>query len=414
MFRDILEQAWTSLRFNRRRSALTMLGMAWGIATVVILLAYGEGFERAIFAFFRTFGTNLIMVFPGRTSLQAGGTKAGTEVRFTLDDVDRIASQVPFVKGISPMVNMETNVQQGNRTIQFPVNGVYPVFGRIRRSIVDDGAFFTEEHDASHARVAVIGDGVKEKLFSGRPAVGESIRISGISFLVIGVMRHKVNGGGDEDDNKQIYVPFHAMGDLKDTHYLNGISIDYEGSDDEKIVKSLRTILGYYHNFKPEDRRAIFVFDLAKDMKEFSVITTGLKVLLAFIGTLTLGIGGVGLMNIMLVSVQQRTREIGVEKALGARKRHILMQFLAEALAITFSGGIAGVLIAYVVSWSVGALTLFSAFNKGAEDYDIRLMIEPSTIMVATLILSLVGLVSGMLPAIRAARLDPIEALRYE
>ena len=168
------------------------------------------------------------------------------------------------------------------------------------------------------------------------------------------------------------------------------------------------------HKFNPADRRALFVFNLMEQVHQFEIITIGLKILLAFIGTLTLGIGGIGLMNIMLVSVTQRTREIGVEKALGARRRHIFLQFLAEALTITFIGGLVGIVLAYLVAFSVGRLTLYSAMAKHAEAGDIRLMINPITLIVAVLILSAVGLISGMVPAIRASRLDPIEALRYE
>src|SRR5450631_82702 len=227
MFHDLFQEAYGAMRHNRRRTALTMLGMAWGIATVVMLLAYGDGFGQACANIFANFGTKLVIVVPGRTSMQAGGQKSGVAVRFTQDDVETLTTNLPQITHITPEVSKQASIQYDTRVFTWSVTGNYPNVLDVRALKMAQGRFYNPEDEIQRARVAVIGSETKEKLFSGRNPIGEHVRIDGISYEVIGVLAPKMQAG-DDNINRVVYVPFTAVSDFKDTHYLDSIFFNYE------------------------------------------------------------------------------------------------------------------------------------------------------------------------------------------
>ena len=417
MFRETLIQAWIALKRQPLRSFLTMLGIVWGIAAVALLIAYGNSFRSLLVASFNAFGKGAVIAWPAQTSEQAGGERAGKRVRFEKEDLELIRQEATLVKTACLETVRWLPISYGERLANTAIRGVCPEYGDMRNEVPSAGRWISPEDMLERRRVVFLGYRLREKLFSGRPAVGETVRIAGARFNVIGTMDVKIQDSNYfTSDDESAWIPYSSASDLWNTRYASVIVFEPVAPPFEKpAMQQVRAAIAKRQRFSATDERAIMMFGREQFRPIIDGITIGLQVLLTFIGALTLGIGGVGVMNIMLVSVDERIREIGLRRAVGARRWHIQAQFLAEALVLTLMGGIVGIALAYSLSVAIGTLPLYGAFDEElAGKGDIHLYISASTLLVSTGILVLVGAISGLVPALRASHLNPVEALRYE
>ncbi|MCZ2147067.1 MAG: ABC transporter permease [Bryobacterales bacterium] len=416
--RSIFHEAGQALKFNRQRSILTTISLAWGVACFVILYSYGDGFHVALQTAFRAVGQDLILMYGGQTSAQAGGERAGRRIRLELTDVDAIRDTVPLVAAVSPEVLLRgATVVREYRTQSMTVRAVYPVYGRIRNMTMSTGRWLNMEDQVHKQRMAVLGAKAAEKLFGEIPPEGEEIKVNGMRFLVAGVLKSKTQiSNYNTPDNECIFIPYETAALLRDIKYPEFIVwMPANPIFRDEAVRQVRETLARLHNFSQNDERAVGIVVFNEFMRIIDTMGQALQILLGFIGTLTLAIGGVGLANIMLVSVTQRTREIGILKAIGATRRSILLQFLLEAMAIVTLGGVLGVLGGYLATNTLGTLPLLGPLFKDTTGAgDIHMRISRFAVVTSTVMLETVGLIAGLLPAIKAARMDSIEALRYE
>lgn len=407
-FLDLIKQVYVSLRTNRMRSALTMFGIVWGIASVIILVGIVDGFEESNKREFADLGSNISIIWGGRTSMQPGGQRGGKDIRFTEDDVKAVIAAASLVKYASPEIRRDAQIEYGPKTMATDVHGVYPAFGTMRNLMFESGRFLNQQDFEQKRSFCVIGNEVNRRLFSGEDPVGKTIRINNRTFLVIGKLQKKEMGSryGSPDD-EQIFIPFSTAQQLFSRKYINNIVISPRQPDeDEAAIAEVKRILGRRLDFKPEDPDAVNIWNTARSARQLNTMFLAIELLMTLIGGVTLGVGGVGVMNIMLVSVTERTREIGIRRALGATRKNILFQFLSEALLLTFFSGLMGMVVGIGLTKFIASLPLPKGFDPP--------VVSSAVVATSIVLLTIVGVFSGTYPALKASRLAPVEALRYE
>jgi putative ABC transport system permease protein len=413
-FRDLLRDTIATLLAHKRRTLLTMFGIAWGIISITVMVAAGEGLGRGIQKQQEHFGKDVMIVFSGRTSMQAGGTRSGRAVHWMEDDYKQVAQEAPACKYVMPELDNDLKAHSAFNSGDINTTGSLPPFTEIRSLTVAEGRFYNYEDNEEARRVAFLGSDTKKQLFADRDAIGQVVELNGIPYTVIGVMKTKdQNSDYNGVDIRKIFIPFNAMKrDFPNKppaveHSVSRLlAAPWSLQTHPACVRQIRRTLGRLHGFDPRDEEAASIWDTVKNAQANRMIFVGMEVFMGAVGVATIFLGGLGVMNVMLVSVRERTREIGVRKALGATRESILKQFFLETVIVVFISGGVGLIISYGLCGLVNLLPQMPYFDGLDASWKL-----------AALTISLLGLIavlSALYPANRAASVDPIEALRFE
>jgi putative ABC transport system permease protein len=414
---EIFKQTLAALWESKLRSFLTMFGIVWGITSVIVLVGLGIGFNHDQRDRLRTIGTDITILFAGKTGAQAGGYAAGRPIHLTLADAISIRDRATLVKTVSPELRRPVaEVSQWNAANR-PVRGVWPDYQRFRSLEVEQGRLMSARDEDESARVILLGYDANRQLFPGKPAIGQTLMVNGYDYTVIGVLKKKKQNGsyGSGPDNSQLFVPFSSMSrDMPLPEkpgivqgMVSNIVIEPTSPDvHEQAVKQVRTILAENHHYNPDDKEAVAVWDTLRGVKFTERIFSVMTLFFGAVATLTLALGGIGVMNIMLVAVTERTREIGVRKALGATQRDIRRQFLAESAIITIVSGGIGLLC------GIGICLILQ--HASLPDFIPHPPISITAVVASLTTLAVITILAGIYPALRAADLSPIECLRTE
>ncbi|MFA6554657.1 MAG: ABC transporter permease [Candidatus Paceibacterota bacterium] len=404
---DIIHETFSALTANKIRTSLTMLGIIIGISSVIIMVSIGQGAQNTIQSSIQSIGSNLIMVSPGATRSfgYTASTGRGSAKTLTIEDVDAISNEIQNIAAISPEVSGRYQITAKGTNSNTSVTGVKPAYTSVHNISVDNGSFISDENVSNRSKVAVIGPTTSEDLFGvGVDAVGQSIRINGMEFKVIGITKSKGGSGlGNQDD--AIYVPLSSaqLFLIGDSNYVTALSISAtESSVMKQLQSDITALLMERHKIKDPASADFSVMNQADIVSAASSVTSTFTILLAAVAGISLVVGGIGIMNMMLTTVTERTREIGLRKAIGAKARDINIQFLTEAVALTVIGGAIGVFLGWLVCY---AITYFGVLQTS---------LSISSILLAFGVSAAIGIIFGYYPANRASKLNPIEALRYE
>ncbi len=403
---DILHETYSSLFANKVRSGLTMLGIIIGIASVIAMTAIGQGAQNSISSSINSIGANLVMVMPGAQK-SFGGPSAGRggAQSLTVDDASAIASQVSGIAGVVREVSSRKQIVATGTNTNTSIMGTEPSYATVRNISIDEGNFLSDQNVSSGAKVAVLGPTTRDDLFgvNGTDAVGQKIRIAGIEYSVIGVTVAK-GGSGFSNTDDVVYIPYTtAQRYISGNKYLSEIDVSAQSSDvSAQVQADITTLLTNRHNITDPTKLDFNTMNQADIIATASSVTSTFTTLLAAVAGISLLVGGIGIMNMMLTTVTERTREIGLRKAIGAKKQDINKQFLVEAIVLTFTGGLTGVILGWLISFGV---TYFGIMQAAVSLYSITL---------AFCVSAGIGIVFGYYPARRAANLNPIDALRFE
>jgi putative ABC transport system permease protein len=412
---ELIRQVMDSLLRNKLRSFLTMAGIAWGVTSIVLISAMGDGFKEGQRNNMKGLGVNIVILFGGRTELQAGGQRAGRRVRLNYSDVENIRRECWLVSKVAAELEGNVRATSAFNSGAFDVSGVEAVFPELRTLPIGEGRFFTDKEEKAGERLCIIGQDVRKQLFGARTAIaGSRISINDLPFQVVGILSDKNQDDSYSGlDEKRIFLPYATMArDMPPTTYyvpgyLDEIVYQPRNLDDYADAQlQVKKVMGRNHNFDPRDKMAVHFWDTVEDMKRRDGIFDSMTVFLAFIGFVTLSLGGIGVMNIMLVTVSERTREIGLRKALGATRLRIMIDFLVEGCVLAFASGFTGWAIAFGLSSLLKLAPMPDMFPG--------LPVSAFTSAVAFGALSVIAVFSALIPAWHAASLTPVEALRYE